>query len=321
MKHLLSIFNSSMKKFFLHICLFIPFTIIVYSILIAIWGDFLPEEYRQNLIYKRGNYGHTLTRLDDAKKVVNNHVLFLGSSHAYRGFDVRFMFERGINAFNLGTSAQTAEQTEHLLNRYIDSIKPKMVIMEVAPKLLTLDGVESTLDIYANDFIDLYSFRLALRVNHLRTYNTFLYALYRDVFNRNTNISEKKRKGMHLYRKNGYVERDVTYFKYKTYSPRKYHLRNDQILALKRIVSKLKIRNIPYYLVEAPVTKGIYNRYKNHDEYKAIIKPLGEYFDFNQILNLDDSLHFYDAHHLNQHGVEIFNQKLIDTLRLDERWN
>ena len=37
-----------------------------------------------------------------------------------------------------------------------------------------------------------------------------------------------------------------------------------------------------------------------------------EYYNFNNIMEVDDSLHFYDAHHLNQDGVELFNEKLIE---------
>ena len=38
------------------------------------------------------------------------------------------------------------------------------------------------------------------------------------------------------------------------------------------------------------------------------------YYNFNTLIKLDDSLHFYDPHHLNQLGVETFNAELIDLL-------
>ena len=38
------------------------------------------------------------------------------------------------------------------------------------------------------------------------------------------------------------------------------------------------------------------------------------YYNFNKIVTLNDSLHFYDSHHLNQNGVEIFNKRLIKIL-------
>lgn len=36
-----------------------------------------------------------------------------------------------------------------------------------------------------------------------------------------------------------------------------------------------------------------------------------------EIMNLNDSLYFYDSHHLNQIGVELFNEKLINILKED----
>jgi hypothetical protein len=38
------------------------------------------------------------------------------------------------------------------------------------------------------------------------------------------------------------------------------------------------------------------------------------YYNFNEKMTLNDSLHFYDANHLNQNGVELFNEKLIELL-------
>ena len=39
-----------------------------------------------------------------------------------------------------------------------------------------------------------------------------------------------------------------------------------------------------------------------------------QYYNFNEIIQLDDSLDFYDAHHLNQNGVNKFNAKLKEVL-------
>jgi hypothetical protein len=39
-----------------------------------------------------------------------------------------------------------------------------------------------------------------------------------------------------------------------------------------------------------------------------------DYYNFNEMMSLNDSLHFYDAHHHNQNGVELFNEKLIEVI-------
>ena len=39
-----------------------------------------------------------------------------------------------------------------------------------------------------------------------------------------------------------------------------------------------------------------------------------DYYNFNELIKLNDSLDFYDAHHMNQTGVNIFNTKLKEVL-------
>jgi len=38
------------------------------------------------------------------------------------------------------------------------------------------------------------------------------------------------------------------------------------------------------------------------------------YYNFNELITLSDSVHFYDSHHLNQSGVDVFNNALLDLL-------
>ena len=44
---------------------------------------------------------------------------------------------------------------------------------------------------------------------------------------------------------------------------------------------------------------------------KNTISTFGNYIDFNEVLQLDDSC-FYDEDHLNQKGVELYNHCLIE---------
>jgi len=76
-------------------------------------------------------------------------ILFLGSSHSYRGFNPQYF--SGYKTFNLGSSAQTPIQTNLLLKRYLHQLNPKTIVYEVYPISLSIDGVESSSDIIAND--------------------------------------------------------------------------------------------------------------------------------------------------------------------------
>ena len=81
------------------------------------------------------------TRLKEVKTVKNVDILFLGSSHTYRGFDTSIFHDCGYSAFNLGSSSQTPIQTLTLANRYLKQLNPKLVVLEVYPGNFTGDGV------------------------------------------------------------------------------------------------------------------------------------------------------------------------------------
>ena len=100
----------------------------------------------QILIIELDSYGHMYSRISEIKNQEDVDILFLGSSHAYRGFDTRIFLENGYKSFNLGSSAQTPTQTKVLVERYLGSLNPELVIYEVYPKTFTMDGVESSLD-------------------------------------------------------------------------------------------------------------------------------------------------------------------------------
>ena len=78
----------------------------------------------------------------------------------------------------------------------------------------------------------------------------------------------------------------------------------------------LEKRNINFVLVFVPVTAALYNSFENVDSFDStMISTTRQYYNFNKSPFLDDSLHFYDAHHLNQLGVDSINRKLSNLIR------
>jgi len=304
-----------MKKFLLNILLFLGCSVVFYAVMICLWGDFGPAILRKNLQDYRGSYGHTYSRIQDAKRAKDIDILFLGSSHTYRGFDPRIFASYGYKIFNLGSSSQTPMQTELLLTRYLDTISPKIVVYEVYPETFTLDGVESSLDIISNDDNDLLSLKMALAVNNIKVYNTLLYSYYRDFTKNDDNFVEDPKKNMDYYIPNGYVERQLTYYRKEEYPKSELVFKDDQFDSFKRILKMMKDRNIKVIFVQAPITPMRYQSYTNNDVFDADMKQFGPYYNFNTILHLDDSLHFYDSDHLNSVGVGLFNQKLVQVLK------
>lgn len=303
-----------MKQFIKTVISFLLFLVFSYLLFLFIWGNCIPQLLRPNLNYPIGSYGHMRSRLIEVKQIRGVDVLFLGSSHAYRGFDTRAFEARGVTSFNLGSSAQTPIQTKVLLQRYLDQINPRLIVYAVFSATFAADGVESSLDIIANDKIDLYSIKMACEINNVKVYNTLIYGLLRNFFGLNSSYVEPKVRGEDTYISGGYVERKLHLFRNVEYPQQKIIINERQLSTFEEIVLMIKNKGIKLILVNAPVTTSLYSSYLNNHTFDSIMSAQAKYYNFNEILNLNDSLHFYDSNHLNQNGVELFDNKLIELL-------
>lgn len=310
-----------MKKRLLHLIqdlfAFILFATVIYLVLIYLWGTYVPDNYKLNLFYPLGSPGHTFTRLNEVKRTNNIDILFIGSSHAYRGFDTRIFLKAGFKSFNLGTSSQTPIQTKILLDRYLDHLSPDLIVLEVYPATFSMDGIESSLDLIANDRNDWNSLKMCIATPNMKVLNTLLYSCMRELFDLNRGFNEHIRIGNDTYISGGYVEKELLYFKQIEHPRTEIIFNETQTEIFDKIISLIKGRSISLVLVNAPITKALYNSYTNNLAFDSLMISKGKYYNFNQILNLHDSLNFYDPDHLNQSGVEIFNHKLIEIMQKD----
>ncbi len=78
--------------FFKRLSIFFVFALILYVLLIYIGEEFLSRKFKPNINYK---INHNYLRLKEVKNTSDVDLLFLGSSHAYRGFDTRLFKEAG----------------------------------------------------------------------------------------------------------------------------------------------------------------------------------------------------------------------------------
>lgn len=312
--YLFSILSFIMKKFIVNTTIFLLFTSVFYIVFLNLWGRYAPPRFKPNINYRIGSYGHMYSRISEIKNYGEVDILFLGSSHAYRGFDTRIFSKNGYKTFNLGSSAQTPIQTKVLLNRYLDRLNPKLVIYEVYPETFTIDGVESSLDIIANDKNDFQSLSMAFKINNIKTYNTLIYGLTRDLLGLNTSYTEPIIKGNDKYVSGGFVEKKMRFYQPTEFEKKEISLRDDQLEAFSEIVQMLNDKDIKLVLVYAPIPKVNYDSYLNTNYFDSVMQEYSTYYNFNKIISLNDSLDFYDSHHLNQNGVNIFNKKLIELL-------
>lgn len=303
-----------MKQFLIKIGLFSVFASMFYIIAMPIWAYVMPSFLAKNVRNCVGCYGHLFSRVNEIPNFKNPDILFLGSSHAYRGFDPRVFQESGIASFNLGSSSQTPINTKVLLHQYLDEINPKMVIYEVYIETLSADGVESSLDLLSNNKIDKNAINMALEINQLSTYNTLIYGYFRQLLGLNKNFQEPKKQKEDTYISGGFVETEFRKNPLNDEKKGKWNINSKQIKTLKENIHFIQERNIPVILVQAPITKKLYDSKTNNREVDSLLSTLGTYKNFYGKISLNDTLDYYDSNHLNQQGVVKFNQKLIEYL-------
>lgn len=292
--------------FFKKLTVFSVFLLFVYVLLIYVAGEFLPKKIKPNINYK---IGHNYLRLKEVKQTSNVDILFLGSSHAYRGFDTRIFNAAGYTIFNLGSSAQTPTQTLILLKRYLKQLNPKLVVFEVWPEVFTSDGVESSLDLIANDTNDLSTLQMVWDSKNMKVFNTYIYANIKNLIGSETNFEQK------TYHDGGYVSQDKLNYNQDAKPNRtKLIFKNRQLTNFEAILGILKTEKVEYLLVQAPVTNQMYQSFTNISWFNAKIDGYGNHYNFNGKLKLDDTLDFYDNHHLNQKGVKLFNEAFLKLL-------
>ena len=307
-----------MKKFLKRALIFIVFATLVYPIFLYFWGDVLPQIFRNasNLVYVEKSGDFMKLRMQEAKTKADVDVLVLGSSHAYRGFDPRIFGEYGIDLFNMGSSSQTPMQTEVLLERYFEKLNPEIVIFEVYPGVFSSDGVESSLDILSRDVIDSHAIEMAFRINHLKTYNTLIFASIKNFINSSIDDSVATTYKGQRYISGGYVER-IEYSNYEgeVFQESNWDLKPEQFMAFERCLDIMEKSDAKIFLVYAPITKDLYDARGNNQEFIDRLLGYGKpVINFNEILELDDSEYFYDSDHLNQNGVDHFNRQLISVI-------
>ena len=302
-----------MKQFIKSFLIFSSFALLIYVVLIILFGQFAPQFFLKNLNYKRGGLGNMLTRLKEADTTKNVDILFLGSSHAYRSYDPRMFKDKGYRIFALGSSAQTPLQTNLLVKKYLSSMNPKFVVLDVYPFIFENDGTESTLDLVSNTKIDKNTLQLAFDINSIKVYNTIIYGEYRQLFGLNKKIKEPTVSKNDTYIPGGFIQSYAAYKAPRRMADVTIKINEKQMKAFDEITAILQARKIPFILVQTPITKKRYNAFLNNNAMDSIFSKKGPYYNFNHQLKFADSL-FIDDNHLNQKGVDIFDKVLIDVL-------
>ncbi len=302
-----------MKQFIIKLCLAFCFCVVFYLVCLLLWGKFASKHLQKNVWPYESEA--LAVKLEELQKYRDVDILFLGSSHCSDGFDPRLFKAAGYNnVFNLGTASQTPVNTEVLLQEYLDSLNPKLVVYEVFPSTFCNDGIESSVKFLVNSVFGNKKLEIARQRNSMLIYNSLLYHYLHNLILGGTDVIPLARKGVE-YIEGGYFESENLAKKEYTFREQSWRFRPEQKAAFERIIEMLRKRDVKYILVQSPISAVMYNSYKNNAEIDSYFSSYGWYINFNGKVELDDQQHFFDAHHLNKYGVSIFNEKLIGKLK------
>lgn len=300
-----------MKQFVRNIILFLPLALLFTLLLICLLGG---TKGLRNVTYHLGHEDHLYTKVHECLEVQDVDVLFFGSSHAYRTFDPRVFAERGVRIFNMGSSMQTPLQTEVLIRNYLDTIKPRLVVIEVHPDVMPHDGVEPAIYQLCNVPPTWDMVPMALRTRNMRVVATAAYALvHNSLSSEFRHFSEPVEVGKDHYVAGGYVEQEMACYSPEPHQPKRIESRGVQKRALRRCVELLERKGVPYILLEVPDTKALLSSYANIACFQEDMSGYGRFY-FKDMEVLDDSLHFFNEDHLNQRGVELYDAYICDSL-------
>lgn len=309
-----------MLKFLKKTALFtlsLPLFIVLFTIL---WGLLSPSFLTDNLNYKLGADSFFYNRIREANQNNDVDVLVLGASQAYRGFDPRVFSEQGISLFNLGSSNQTQIQTKALVDSYLLKLNPKVVLFVVNPESFSMDGIESSIDFLCNGIITKQTVAMVFKVNSLKTYFTFIYAGFRQLFGLDKAFEHPLQIDGNTYINGGYVERDSHHYISKNqqdsieWKPRLF-----QQKAFEQTINTLKNNGIEIILIQAPLESEFSKKISNLKWYHNYLSSHGvPYLDYTNLFPHNRE-YFYDEFHLNQKGVEVFNTDIIQRAKLQER--
>lgn len=294
------------------ILLFIGTVLVLY--LAAVWGMCHLPVQGKPLIYRTGDYynwpgGDTWQRFHEYDPKVRRDVVIIGSSHAYRGYDPSVFTQRGLSAFNLGSSAQSPLNSYFLIDHYLDSTNCPLLILDVYEGSMASSGLESTADLTQNQPNDAAALGMAWSLHDLR--------------------------GLNMMALRMLGRREVPYYTAPDYQGLGYCPMPDSIKLAAGPPGKnqvLAARQCHFFekIVRLCRERGIRMVVSSHfaradrrgaphaalaSYVDSVLAGTGiPYLDFSEAPGIEDKNWFADNTHLNAAGARIFTGQLVDSL-------
>jgi hypothetical protein len=266
--------------------------------------------YVNPMSVRLGGQEHKMTREFNGNEKYD--VFVLGSSHAYRGYDPRVFKLYGYELFNAGSSAQHPLISAVLLSNMAGQLEHKpLVIIDVYDWILEMDGDESIGRVMLNSADIGMACEIFCAKPNIVAFNTLVARwLLPDDF---IEVEAKDYVG------NGYCMRTDSLD--EVLPPLKETFKMDDRAkgGIVDMVAWLKENHCPFVFVSHPMPP----RQGRETYHEFAVKELESIVGTEQLVYLDFNnfdfgpqwrAYFGDAAHLNQAGVDLFNDMLIDSL-------
>lgn len=255
--------------------------------------------------------GNTYQKFREFDREKQYDIIVLGSSHAYRGYDPRIFEQHGIHLFNLGTSGQTAVNSYFVAKNYIHQHTTKLVVLDVFDGAYIAGEMESSADLIQNVSDEKAAIDMALHLKDPRALNMYLVRAFNG--SRAPYYTDSTYVGNGFSENRTRVKGKLNYQYYK-----KKEISSLQLAYLGKILAYFKSQGIPVIMVNTPFPKtwDIWAHQNFDDPIEKLAKEYQvPYDDFGVKMQFDEKAFFYDAHHLNQYGVDRFNEVFIQDMR------
>jgi hypothetical protein len=262
----------------------------------------------------------TLARIGGQESLMTNDfnpfepydVVVLGSSHAYRGYDPRVFSKHGWSIFNAGSSAQHPRISFTILEELVAHSPSKpFIIIDVFDKILEMDGKESS----GRMLVNCAQWPLANTILHgqfdVVALNNYCARVFANHSKLELQVSD--------YAGLGYCSKETVLAAGPEEVKYQFSGNKSTIAELEKCLLWLNQNSFSFVLVSHPMPaqEGFADY---HTPAATMLKSLASkyntvFLDYTQLAGFSNENRFFaDATHLNQTGVEFFNNILIDTL-------
>ena len=232
--------------------------------------------------------------------------IVLGSSHAYRGYDPRIFEQAGVSLFNAGTSAQNAKGSFVLYNEYLKD-RANIFILDVYDPVFELEGTESNMRLIQNVPTHAAAFALVKQEVKMYTLNALAVRL--------ASLNLKDEAPNNDYIKNGFCEKKGILYAVEPLNDSVFDANEEMFVAFETMIKQMQSDGKCIVLCSHPLpaSPGLRNYHEKFlSRFTPLIERLGvPYIDLTDYTEGFGVNEFADLSHLNQQGVELYNQFLL----------